>query len=189
VTERAIRLARQLDAELGRMARFVSGLTPDQVGAACADPQGDTVSGVLSHLREGTEQVVRWAARMADGGAAGHPVGVHGHAHGDGHPHGDGQAHAAGGGAPGAARDPGEGPDPQEEIDRTVAVLSQGGDLVVLAVTGLSDAQLDVVPPATPGLADGVMTLQRIIEFIGEDLAAHLEHLQAAVGASSTVAR
>jgi len=172
VSERAEHLATRLDQELSRMIGFVSGLTESQLDAACKDPQGATVRHVLAHLREGTDQVVAWAASVSadpsngsSAPSAHSPAHPHSHSHADAHSH----SHATGTGRPAA------------DVERTVAQLRDDGSVIVGAVRGLSDQQLDQVPPATAGLADGATPLHGIVAFIGDDVAGHLQHLKAAV--------
>jgi hypothetical protein len=178
VSERAEQLATRLDQELSRMIGFVSGLTESQLDAACQDPQGGTVRHVLAHLREGTDQVVAWAASVSpdpsNGASAAPPVpAAHSHAHP--HPHAHSHPHPAGPGQPAA------------DVEQTVGQLRDGGSVIVGAVRGLSDRQLDQVPPATEGLADGATPLHGIVAFIADDVAGHLRYLKAAVGADVRV--
>jgi len=182
VSERAEQLATRLDQELSRMIGFVSGLTESQLDAACADPQGATVRHVLVHLREGTEQVVGWAASVSadpsNGGSArpaAPPAAPAEHAHSHSHPHDHSHSHP-----PGPAQ-------PAADVEQTVALLRDGGSVIVGAVRGLSDRQLDHVPPATKGLADGATPLHGIVAFIADDVAGHLQHLKAAVAAGARV--
>lgn len=171
MTERAEHLAADLEVQLGLLTGLVASLRPEQVSAPCDDPQGADVAGVLLHLREGTDQFVDWAAHLTGGGPAPSTTG-----HGHGHPH---QVRPPGPDAAG----PSGTVDPRAQIDLTLSALRRGGGAVVPAVRGLSDAQLDVVPPPVPDLADGVMNLEQILDFISRDLAAHLGHLRAAVAA------
>jgi hypothetical protein len=180
VSERAEQLATRLDRELSRMIGFVSGLTESQLDAACTDPQGGTVRHVLAHLREGTDQVVAWAASVSAGpsnGGSAAPAAPAEHAHSHSHPH----SHAHGHSHPAGADQP------AGDMAQTVAQLRDGGSVIVGAVRGLSDQQLDQVPPATEGLADGATPLHGIVAFIADDVAGHLQHLEAAVAAGVRV--
>jgi DinB superfamily len=194
VSHRAEQLADRLDTELSHMIEFISGLTEVQLDAACQDPQGATVSHVLAHLREGTEQVVAWAASVrtdragaspapGHGGAHAHSSGAlhshaqdgtHSHAHDGTHSHAHDSAHARGGTA-------------IIQVEPTLAQLRDGGSIIVDAIRGLSDEQLDAIPPATEGLADGSTPLHSIVAFIADDVAGHLAHLRQAVAATASL--
>lgn len=174
MTERALRLARRLDIELDQLVRFVAGLTPEQMSASCRDPKGADVAGVLTHLREGVDQFIAASAHLTQGGSAPGPpapAAGHGRSPDGGHGHG----HTTGGEGTGLSASL------QAEIGLSLAALRRGAALVVPVVRGLGDARLDVVPPPVPDLADGVMNLEQILDFIADDLAGHLAHLKDAV--------
>ena len=182
---RAEMLATKLDREMFGMADFVSGLDESQLSAACGDPMGATVAHVLRHLREGTDQVLGWAATVSGGQAAagaggpgsGHDHAGHDHAGHDhaGHDHA-GHDHA---GHDHAGHDHAGVGDAAE----TAAALRAGATTLGAVIRGLSDEQLDHVPPPSPGLADGATPLHAIIAFIAADVAGHRAHLDRAVAA------
>jgi DinB superfamily len=78
---------------------------------------------------------------------------------------------------------------PTADLQQTVAVLRDGQETIVAAVRRLTDEQLDAVPPASPGLADGATPVHRIVAFIAEDVAGHLGHLRTAVEDGAGVSR
>jgi len=179
VSERAEHLATRLDQELSRMIGFVSGLTESQLDAACKDPQGSTVRQVLAHLREGTDQVVGWAKGVSAGASSESPAApsAHSHSHAHVHTHTHTQSNSPGTGRPAA------------DVEQTVALLRDGGSVIVGAVRRLSDQQLDRVPPPSAGLADGATPLHGIVAFIADDVAGHLQHLKEAVAGGARVSQ
>jgi hypothetical protein len=76
VSERAGQLAARLDEQFADVIGLVSGLTRADVAAPCHDPQGHTVAGVLTHLREGTDLVLGWAAVVTGQPIAARPDGA-----------------------------------------------------------------------------------------------------------------
>ncbi|HJQ02920.1 MAG TPA: hypothetical protein VJ851_15095 [Jatrophihabitans sp.] len=195
--ERADQVADRLQQEFNLMADLVSRLSTDQVDAACGDPQGETVGHVLEHLRMGTDIVVGWlqgvvtdSPQLAAGYAHGYnhthdhdhdhhhqdhdhgndPHGHNYHDHDHGHSHHD-PSHDRG--APSPKRG--------EEVAATMVALRGPGTAFVEAVRGLSDPQLDSVPPPAPSLTDGTRPLGEIAQFIANDLATHRAHLERAI--------
>jgi DinB superfamily len=192
MSERAEELAARLDTELSRMIEFLSGLTDSQLDAACKDPQGATVRHVLAHLREGTEQVVVWAANVAAkrSGAGNDPSNANEDGSNANLDRSNGNGDRSSGGA--AAHHPAPSvpsDQPNAELEQTVTQLRDGGAVIVGAIRGLTDQQLDFVPPASPGLADGATPLHGIVAFIADDVAGHLDHLTKAVVDSARAPR
>lgn len=67
------------------------------------------------------------------------------------------------------------------QLDR----LRAGGAAWATLVRGLDDTQLDQVPPAAPGIADGTSTLGHILGLMIDHQTAHLAHIRAAVDAGT----
>ena len=183
MSERAEMLAARLDAEMVGMADFVSGLDSTQLDAACGDPIGATVAHVLTHLREGTDQVRDWAAEVAAGVAA-TPAPAAGHTHDGGHAHDHdaGHAHDHDGGHA-HEHDGGHAAAGGGDVGETAATLRAGAAYLAGMVRGLSDEQLEFTPPASPRLTDGTAPLHAILDFLVEDVAAHRAHLVRALAA------
>ena len=197
MVERADQIADRLHQEFSLMADLVSGLSTDQVEAPCGDPQGATVGHVLGHLRMGTDLVVGWLQGVLTGSPE--PAAAHSHNHGHdqhGHSHDhDQHGHSHDHDQHGHSHDHDHdqhdhhhdhdhgGPDGPRaaEVEATVVALRGPGEAFVEAVRGLSDAQLDSVPPPAESLTDGSITLGEIALFIADDLAAHRAYLQRAI--------
>lgn len=166
MSDRAERLADRLEQKVAEVMEMSAAVTDEQLRLRCADPKGSTVGAVLSHLREGTDDVLAWAARFHQSGGTAAPT-DHAHVHAHDHPH---------------DHDPDHVPDAAEQAE-TVAALSRARTVLGGIVRGLSDEQLDYVPPATRDVTDGSLTLDGIVVAIVEDLDKHMAYVAAAVGA------
>ncbi len=175
MSDRAERLADRLEQKVGEVMEMSAAVTDEQLRLRCADPKGSTVGAVLSHLREGTDDVLAWAARFHDSGGTAAPA-AHLHDHDHGHVHDDDDHEHD------HEHDHDHVPDAAEQAG-TVAALGRARSVLGGTVRGLSDEQLDYVPPATKDVTDGSLTLEGIVVAIVEDLDKHMAYVAAAVGA------
>jgi len=182
MSERGYRIAQRFEWQVEQMATIVSALSADDLLVRCQDPQASTIGGVVAHLRDGTNDVVRWAETTVPriAGPAGsaqirHSDGhAHGHVHHDTHPH----DHEPG---------PGTSVVTLAERDEVVANMSGFGRALATAVREMTDAQLDACPPAAPGLTDGT-PLHQVMVLMTDDLASHLRHVKVALAGRPTTA-
>lgn len=173
MTERGNRVAQRFEQQVEYVVELISGLSEHDLRVPCGDPRGHTVGGVVAHLRDGTGQVMRWADTMTPGvSVTAAPAAVpHAHEHSRGHGHGHGHEDGAGAVLTAAER------------DQVMAALAAGCGALARAVRGLSDEQLDSLPPPAPDLTDGTVPLHKIIDLITDDLASHMRHVEQALAA------
>ena len=150
--DRGIQLASRIEQQNSELARFLNARTESDLRLACADPSGSTVDAVLSHLAEGYDLVLGWLEGVANG----EPPGPAGHEH---HHHGNGSGN----------------------LSAYIEHLSRGGRAWESLTRGLSDAQLEQVPPATPDITDGTAPLAEIIDRMIEHQAIHVDYIRNAV--------
>jgi hypothetical protein len=159
VTDRGEQLASTIDQQSREFAQFLTGWTESDLRLPCADPSGSTVDAVLSHLGEGYDLVLGWLERVAKGAPADGPGSPGGDPAADGHAH-DHQ--------PGSLR---------THAER----LRRGEQTWAALVRGLSDAQLDLVPPAAQDITDGTRPLAEIMDRMIEHQSIHLDYVRDAV--------
>jgi hypothetical protein len=179
MTERGSRTAQRFEQQVESVVTLILGLSEYDLGAPCRDPRGETIGGVVVHMREGTGQVMRWADTMLEGvmqAPAAQGPGEHSHPHGSGHSHGHDHSHDhshSHDGSPGAVT--------LAERDEAMALLAEAGRALGAAVRGLTDSQLDSFPPPAADLSDGTIRLYQVVDFVADDLANHLRYVQDAL--------
>lgn len=150
---------RQQNAE---MVELVESATDQEFGAPCEDHGGTTVAEVAAHCAEGYEMTAVWLRRLTARvavPAAGEPA--HDHSHPHPHPH------------------PDEAAPVLSALDRsgTAARLRAGGQAILAEIGSLTEADLRLVPPASP-FADGTVPLGAALRGLSGHLQEHLESMR-----------
>lgn len=163
VAGRSEELASTIDRQSRDLDRFLAERSESDLRLPCADPGGSTVGAVLSHLGEGSDIVLGWLEAVVKGGSGS------GNGHGPSVPGADEAGHG---------HDHDSGPaDLRAHAER----LRRGGQTWAALVRGLSDAQLDQVPPLTKDITDGTKPLAEIMDRMIEHQLIHLDYIRAAV--------
>ncbi|WP_433125697.1 DinB family protein [Micromonospora sp. CA-240977] len=149
----------QLNADL---VAFVRDLSTEGLSAPSANGDGSTVGDEIAHLAKGAPEVLGWLVRTTDTGA---PAPQHLHSHPHPHPHQHGSGQHENGAADGDLL-----AGMQESLGGAVDVLRK-----------LTDEQLDVVPPAAPGITDGTKSLYQIVDMMIDHQGEHLTHMRSSV--------
>lgn len=158
---RGEQLAARSEKQNEEMNTFLASLTDADLAAPTSDPGGTTVGAVLAHIAEGYEQLAGWDDAGAD-------AGEHEHDHPHEHPHEHPHDHGSSGGRFGT-------------VAALIPVLDGGGKLGVERVRAMTDAELDAVPPANPGVASGSEPMVDVITRMMDHQVEHLGFLREAV--------
>lgn len=178
---RGEQLAARSEKQNEEMNAFLASLTDTDLAAPTSDPGGATVGAVLAHIAEGYEQLAGWDDAGADAGDEGHDQPhdhghdhphEHEHEHGHDHPHEHGHDHP---------HEHGAGSGKFSTVAALVPVIDGGGKLGVERVRAMSDAELDAVPPASPGVASGSEPMVDVITRMMDHQIEHLGFLREAV--------
>jgi hypothetical protein len=172
-----VHIAATIDDKSRELVDFFAGLDRSDLRTACADPNGATVAAVLEHLDEGYDQALGWLRLAAAGAlpAAGPPAVPAPADHGHDHPHPHEHPH------PHDHEHPHDHDHGGSDVAAATEHLRRGGEVWAEMVRGFTPEQLDLVPPATPGITDGTRSLGDILVDLLDHQMAHLAYARQAV--------